>query len=96
MSEAAQRRLESKTREEQERLAMTGGTVEHFAVIDGLDVAKGVIQAEIAGGPKPGAFAGAHGFVGLALRLQNDMRTYDAFYLRPTNTEIREPASQRP
>ena len=33
----------------------------------------------------PGAFEGTRGFVGIAFRLQNDMRTYDAFYLRPTN-----------
>jgi hypothetical protein len=54
-----------------------------YAVIEGLEFANGVIEAEIAGAPAPGAPAGARGFVGIAFRLQND--SYDAFYLRPTN-----------
>jgi hypothetical protein len=65
--------------------ASPGGAVEQLAVVEGLEFDNGVIQAEIAGAPKPGAAAGARGFVGLAFRLQSDMRTYDAFYLRPTN-----------
>jgi hypothetical protein len=44
-----------------------------------------VIEAEIAGAPAPGAAEGARGFVGIAFRLQPDDKTYDAFYLRPTN-----------
>jgi hypothetical protein len=85
MSEAARRQIATTSREEQDKLAMTGGTVEQLAAIEGLDFDNGVIEAEIAGAPMAGAFAGARGFVGLAFRLQNDMRTYDAFYLRPTN-----------
>lgn len=85
LSEAARRQVASASREEQDKLAMTGGTVEQLAAIEGLDFDNGVIEAEIAGAPMAGAFAGARGFVGLAFRLQNDMRTYDAFYLRPTN-----------
>ena len=54
-------------------------------MIDGTDFADGVIEAEIAGAPAAGAFAGARGFVGLAFRVQPDLKTYDAFYLRPTN-----------
>ncbi len=50
----------------------------------GLTFSNGVIEAEIAGAPAPGAAAGARGFVGIAFRLQ-DQKTYDAFYLRPTN-----------
>jgi hypothetical protein len=85
MSDAAQRELRNKTPEEQDKLAMSGGTVEQLAVIDGVEFDNGVIEAEIAGAPMTGAFAGARGFVGVAFRLQNDMRTYDAFYLRPAN-----------
>ena len=62
-----------------------GPPIEQLAVIDGTDFANGVIEAEIAGAPAPGAPAGARGFVGIAFRVQPDMRTYDAFYLRPTN-----------
>ena len=59
--------------------------LEELAVIDGLDFSSGSIEAEIAGAVAPGAAGGARGFVGIAFRLQKDMKTYDAFYLRPTN-----------
>jgi hypothetical protein len=58
---------------------------ELLASIDGVEFSNGVIEAEIAGAPGPGASGGARGFVGIAFRLQPDMKTYDAFYLRPTN-----------
>jgi hypothetical protein len=58
---------------------------ELLATIEGLEFSSGVIEAEIAGAPAPGAGAGARGFVGIAFRLQPDQKTYDAFYLRPTN-----------
>jgi hypothetical protein len=58
---------------------------EQLAVIEGLELSSGVIEAEIAGAPGPGAAEGARGFVGIAFRLQADNKTYDAFYLRPTN-----------
>jgi hypothetical protein len=44
-----------------------------------------VIEVEVAGEPGPGAAQGARGFVGVAFRVQPDMQSYDAFYLRPTN-----------
>jgi hypothetical protein len=59
--------------------------LEQLAVIDGVDFSSGVIEAEIAGSLAPDAGAAARGFVGIAFRVQKDMRTYDAFYLRPTN-----------
>jgi hypothetical protein len=58
---------------------------EMLASIDGVEFSNGVIEAEIAGAPAPGAFGGARGFVGIAFRVQADNKTYDAFYLRPTN-----------
>ena len=71
------------------RLASTPGgqqgPIEQLAPIEGLEFGNGVIEAEIAGAPAPNAPEGARGFVGIAFRLQTDMRTYDAFYLRPTN-----------
>jgi len=85
MSDAARRQLAEGTREQQPNPAATGGTVEQLAVIEGLEFDNGVIEAEIAGAPMAGADAGARGFVGLAFRVLNDLRTYDAFYLRPTN-----------
>jgi len=62
-----------------------GTGVETLVLIEGLEFADGVIEAEIAGDVRPGAPEGARGFVGIAFRVQNDLRTYDAFYLRPTN-----------
>lgn len=78
ISEDAARRLQSMMPEQQ-------ALFEQLAVIEGLEIANGVIEVEIAGEPAPGAGGGARGFVGVAFRLQNDMQTYDAFYLRPTN-----------
>ena len=59
--------------------------IEQLASIEGVTFSNGVIEAEIAGAPGPGAAEGARGFVGIAFRLQEDLKTYDAFYLRPTN-----------
>jgi hypothetical protein len=59
--------------------------LEQLAVIEGVEFSNGTIEAEIAGTPGPGAAEGARGFVGIAFRLQKDLKTYDAFYLRPTN-----------
>jgi hypothetical protein len=63
---------------------------EELAVIEGSEFSSGVIEAEIAGAPGPGAAQGARGFVGIAFRLQGDLKTYDAFYLRPTNGRAEE------
>jgi hypothetical protein len=72
--------------EAQRRIQQTPGEpLEQLVVIEGTDFANGVIEAEIAGTPGPGATQGARGFVGIAFRLQPDLKTYDAFYLRPTN-----------
>jgi hypothetical protein len=56
-----------------------------MATIEGVDFANGTIEAEIAGAPAPDAPEGSRGFVGIAFRAQADLKTYDAFYLRPTN-----------
>jgi hypothetical protein len=63
---------------------------ETLAVVEGSDFSDGVIEAEIAGAPGPGASPTARGFVGLAFRVGPDLRTYDAFYLRPTNGRAAE------
>ena len=78
MSAEAARRFQSMTPEDQARL-------EQLVVIEGLEFANGIIEVEVAGEPAPGAGSGARGFVGIAFRVQPDMQTYDAFYLRPTN-----------
>lgn len=78
ISPEALRRLQGMAPAEQARF-------EHMARIDGLVFGDGILEAEIAGEPAPGASQGARGFVGIAFRLQDDMQAYDAFYLRPTN-----------
>ena len=50
---------------------------EQLAVIEKLEFSSGVIEAEIAGAPAPGAAEGARGFVGIAFRLQPDDKTYE-------------------
>jgi len=61
------------------------GPVEQLATIKDLEFSNGVIEVELAGAPAPDAPEGARGFVGIAFRLQPDNKTYDAFYIRPTN-----------
>lgn len=89
VSPELRRRLQSLTPEQQQQFSQRGTIdgvdLEQFAVIEGLDFSSGVIEAEIAGAPAPDAGAAARGFVGIGFRVQPDMRTYDAFYLRPTN-----------
>ncbi len=60
------------------------GRVDHLVVVD-EDFHNGTIELEVAGQPAPGAAGGARGFVGVAFRVQPDLKTYDCFYLRPTN-----------
>ncbi len=84
LSEDVARRLKAMTPAEQQQ-AVQQGLAEQLAVIEASDFGNGVIEAEIAGAPRPDAGEGARGFVGIAFRLQDDLKTYDAFYLRPTN-----------
>ena len=58
--------------------------VDHLIVVD-ENFHNGTIELEVAGEPAPGAAGGARGFVGVAFRVQADMKTYDCFYIRPTN-----------
>lgn len=85
MADAVQRRLEAMPAEERQRVLASGSVDEQLALIEGVQFGNGTISAEIAGAPRTGAGEGARGFVGLAFRVQRDLRTYDAFYLRPTN-----------
>jgi hypothetical protein len=67
------------------RMKSTQQYAQGLAWIEDLDFSNGVIEAEIAGDLAPGAGAEARGFVGIAFRVQEDLETYDCFYLRPTN-----------
>ena len=58
---------------------------DRVAVLAGSSFRDGIIEAEIAGEPAPGAFEGARGFVGLAFRVAADLSRFECFYLRPTN-----------
>ena len=89
------KRLENMTPEERER-SMTPEElarvrkglpflVDQLALVQELEFSNGTIEVEIAGAPELAAGESARGFVGIAFRLQVDLQTYDAFYLRPTN-----------
>lgn len=67
------------------RMSQTQQYAQGLVWMEGLDFANGVIEAEIAGALAPGAGVEARGFVGISFRVQEDLKTYDAFYLRPTN-----------
>jgi hypothetical protein len=54
------------------------------------DCQNGTIELEVAGEPAPGSLGGARGFVGVAFRLKPDMKTYDSFYLCPTNGRAKD------
>jgi hypothetical protein len=54
-------------------------------VVVPVELKNGVIEAQIAGAPAPGAVEASRGFVGIAFRVQTDAKRYDCFYLRPTN-----------
>ena len=85
MTDEARAKFLQLGREQRDQAARTGQTLEQLAVIEDVSFGNGVIEAEIAGAPQAGTFEGARGFVGIAFRVQDDLRTYDAFYLRPTN-----------
>jgi hypothetical protein len=87
--------LESMTPEERER-SMTpeerarvrsglSFLVGQLAVVQALEFSSGTIEVEVAGTPELTARESARGFVGIAFRVKDDLQTYDAFYLRPTN-----------
>jgi hypothetical protein len=71
--------------EARRRMSQTQQYAQGLVWIEGLDFSNGVIEAEIAGALAPEAGGEARGFVGIAFRVQEDLKTYDAFYLRPTN-----------
>ena len=89
------KRLESMTPEErersmtpEERARVRSGLpflVGQLAVVQEVEFSSGTIEVELAGAPELTAGESARGFVGIAFRIQKDLQTYDAFYLRPTN-----------
>jgi hypothetical protein len=68
--------------------AAGGPGVETLAIVSGSELGNGIIEVDLAGEPRPGVGPGARGFVGVAFRVQADRRTYDAFYLRPSNARV--------
>ena len=75
-------KLPAQTSQSPEAQRTTGKAL---VVVEGTEFTNGVIEAEIAGAPAPGAPETARGFVGIAFRVQNDLGAFEQFYLRPTN-----------
>jgi hypothetical protein len=71
--------------EARRRMSQVQQYAQGLDLIEDLNLSNGVIAAEIAGALAPGAGGEARGFVGIAFRVKEDLKTYDAFYLRPTN-----------
>ena len=61
-----------------------GAQGDTMALLKGVEMGDGTIEAELAGSPKPGALEGARGFVGIAFHVQADGRL-ECIYVRPTN-----------
>ena len=55
-----------------------------YALVKDASFRDGVIEVDLAGQPAAGAAAAARGFIGIAFRIQPDVR-YEYIYLRPTN-----------
>lgn len=83
-TDTTRRQMMAMTPEARNAATLVAGT-EHLAILEGLEFGNGLIEAEVAGAVAPGVFEGARGFVGIAFRVQQDLKTYDAFYVRPTN-----------
>ena len=64
------------------------GRMDHLVISPVKDFTNGTIEVDLAGEPGAGAAGGARGFVGVAFRVQPDNKTYDTFYLRPTNGRV--------
>jgi len=56
-----------------------------LSVLSTTDFKDGVIEAEIAGSPRPGTPDDSRGFIGIAFRVQPRDSRYECFYIRPTN-----------
>lgn len=56
-----------------------------LSILTTTDFKDGVINAEIAGSPRPGAPDDSRGFIGIAFRVQEHGSRYECFYIRPTN-----------
>lgn len=85
MAQDLRKRLMAQASDERNAAGAAGSTDEQFAVVDGLTFSDGTIEVELAGMPDTAIFKDARGFVGVAFRMQPDLKTYDAFYIRPTN-----------
>jgi hypothetical protein len=62
------------------------GSLAALAIIPNTALRDGIIETEIVGLPREGAPDFARGFVGIAFHVQPEGASYEAFYLRPTNS----------
>ena len=62
-----------------------GNNEDKLVFVEGESFQDGVIEITLAGTPGDHAGAAARGFVGVAFRVAEDVSTFEAFYLRPTN-----------
>jgi hypothetical protein len=58
---------------------------ECIAILRDSTFKNGMIETEIAGLPREGAFEGARGFVGIAFHVTSNGNQFEYFFIRPTN-----------
>lgn len=56
-----------------------------IGVVAGVTMRDGAIDIDVAGKPLPDAPPDARGFIGIAFRVRPDAKSYECFYIRPTN-----------
>lgn len=74
------------------RVTDTGGDSladgSQLAIVSGTSFEDGVIDVDLAGDTQAGAAPEFKGFTGIAFRVRDEGREYEAFYLRPRNGRI--------
>ena len=58
---------------------------DRLAILNDTTLTNGTIEAFVSGDLLEGAGPGARGFVGIAFRIADDVSSFEAVYLRPTN-----------
>jgi hypothetical protein len=76
--------LEAATYKGHEAVHFSDAGGDQLGLIKDSNFRDGTIELDIAAMPAKGAVEAARGFAGLAFRVK-DRRSYEAFYLRPTN-----------
>jgi len=56
-----------------------------IAILGGSEFGDGIVEADVAGAPRPGVAPDSRGFIGVAFHVQAHASRFEDIYLRPTN-----------